>query len=124
MASYLGAAGALQPTTPGLLRIQGVKLDNTTVNQTFNLPGPNGAGQYAFSTFTPSAAFSSTPFQFIYIYGFACDASGSCSAFNTDRGQFAIDDLTLTPVPEPSQWLLTALGLAVVGGIARRRVAV
>ena len=37
-ASYLGAAGAVQPTTAGLLRIQGITLGNTSITETFNLP--------------------------------------------------------------------------------------
>jgi len=60
----------------------------------------------------------------LFFYGYFCNGStGSCSAFTTNSGNFAVDNIILdaAPVPEPSQWLLMAGGLAAIGAISRRR---
>lgn len=67
----------------------------------------------------------SDSFTDIYVYGYFCNGStGDCSAFTTNRAQFALDDITfntLTAVPEPSEWLLITLGLGAIGAAVRRR---
>jgi len=67
----------------------------------------------------------SDSFADIYVYGYFCNGlTGSCSAFTTNRAQFALDDVTFntpTAVPEPSQWLLMSLGLGAIGAALRRR---
>ncbi len=119
-ASFLGASGVPTVTVPGLLRAQGVRADGGgSVTTTVLLPGPT-AGNYAFTDFTFEEPFAQTEFALVFFYGFACDAGGSCSAFSTNRGQFAIDNLLVTAIPEPSQWALLGLGLAAIGGWQRR----
>lgn len=123
-ASFLGASGAVQPPVSGLLRLQGVRADGgADVIETLQLPGPDNAGQYAFSNYTLNPTFASTQLTQLFVFGFACDAGGNCQAFSTNRGQFALDNLSVTPVPEPSRLALAAIGLALVGGVVRRRAA-
>ncbi len=59
----------------------------------------------------------------IFVYSYFCNgATGSCGAFKTDLGQFALDNISLTAaVPEPSEWMLMLAGLGAVGAVARRR---
>ena len=46
---------------------------------------------------------------------------GSCDLNTQNNGQFAIDDIFVTPVPEPSTTVLLAFGLMGVMGVASRR---
>ncbi len=52
--------------------------------------------------------------------GAVVGAVTDCSVPLLNNGQFAIDDITLTAVPEPSTALLFALGLAGLAGLKRR----
>jgi hypothetical protein len=124
-ASFLGPVDSTAPPVAGLVRLQGIKLDGTSMTQTYNLPGA-GANGFSFTDFTTTGAFATTQFNEVFIFGFACNAAGSCSAFNSDRGQFAIDDIVTTataPVPEPSTWLMLGAGLLGLAAWNRRRSA-
>ncbi len=60
----------------------------------------------------------------LFFYAYYCNpTSGSCAAFKSDKGQYAIDNIALdvSAVPEPSEWMLMVAGLGAVGGIVRRR---
>jgi hypothetical protein len=120
-ASFLGPYLDSYNTTMGAIRLQGVHADGTAVLQTFFLgaPGENG---YEFVNFTTSPSFASDKFTDLYVYGLACNSGGTCSGFNSDRAQFALDNLTLavTAVPEPSTWLLLGSGMLLIG-VARNR---
>ncbi len=123
-ASFLGGAdiGSL-PAVSGLLGLQGETADGTSLSQSYQLAGPSG-GELSFAQYTTAGEFATTQFKFLYAYGFACDASGSCSAFSTNRAQFALDNIelnTVTAVPEPETWAVMLMGLAGVGALSRRQ---
>ena len=123
-ASFIGANASLggYPFVSGLLFIQGLLADGTSTSVYYNLLGPTANG-FTFNSYVTPSAFSSLDFVQIAIYGMACDAAGSCSAFNTNQGQFGIDNLELTAVPEPASALIFGLGLAGLVAGARRRKA-
>ena len=93
----------------------------------------NGAG--SFQTITSSTVgtrlggtgtLTSGLVTDLFIYSYFCNAStGSCGAFKTDLGQFALDniamDVPVAAVPEPAEWALMMAGLTAVAGFARRR---
>jgi hypothetical protein len=119
-ASFIGyAQGVSYPAIAGLLRVQGFYADGTSAYETYQLGGPVG-GNFQFQHFNTSSAFGSQQFASLAFFGFTCNTAGSCSAFSTNKGQFALDNIVAS-VPEPSTYAMMLLGLAGVGFAARRR---
>lgn len=124
-ASFIGAVqGGSYPITSGLLLVQGFYADGSSTYTQFNLAGPT-TGSFNFKTYNTSAAFAAQSFAAVDIFAYVCDVSGSCKAFQTNQGQFAIDNINLGPtvsaVPEPASWLMLGLGLAGITAAARRK---
>ena len=123
-ASFVGAGGEVFPGTTLILRIQGTKVGGGTMTASFNLPGPTD-GAFGFNSYATTGAYASQEFTEAYIFGLACNELGSCSAFSSNKGQFALDNININinvnDVPEPSQWLLVGLALAALGAFTRRR---
>ena len=122
-ASWIGNGDALQ-ATPGFVRLQGMR-GGISTTATFALTGPDASGNLNFGNFS-TGAFGNTEFDYVYAYGYACPPVGggtSCTSFNTDRAQFALDDITIEHVPEPASLaLLGVAGLAAFRA-GRRRAA-
>lgn len=120
-ASFIGPSqGDGGPDIAGILRIQGFRADNTYA--TFDIELPTIEKHFYFDDYT-TGLFGKESFVSVAFYTFACDFSGDCLAFQTNAGQFAIDnlDLSVSPVPEPSTYLMLGAGLLAIA--VRRRAA-
>lgn len=120
-ASFVAAFGDLVPEISLLLRVVGHKADDSgSLTSQFALSGLEG-GVLNFSSFATDPLFATTQFDYALFYGFACNNNDlNCTAFGTDKGQFALDNISVNAVPEPSALFLLSLGM--VGIFMRRRV--
>lgn len=121
-ASFIATPSTIVPGNSLVLLAFGY--DSTGANvytQRFDLPGPNASGGYSFSNYVFDAANANTLVVEVDIQGYSCVIGSSSCGRASDKAQFALDNINVTPVPEPSEWLLMGLGLAVIGGVVRRR---
>jgi len=111
------------PLTTLVMHFQGTKANGDVLSVNVRLPGPLH-GEYKFRNYTVPANFASVDFMQMAVYGMACNTIRVCTAFDSNRGQFVLDNIDVTvatPVPEPAAWLLMSLGLVAVLARARRR---
>ena len=119
-ASFIGGSPVLgsYPSIPALLRLQGILADGSYLTQDFALGGAT-AGGFTFGHYDTTGTFANTEFVEVLAFGLVCDASGSCSGFNSNRAQFGIDNINA--VPEPGTFAMLGLGLMGLAGARRRR---
>jgi len=127
-AAFLAPAGLQLPsTTVAFLAVEADRADGSFGVGIFPLLGPSG-GTTSFSSYLAANAqmidgtgtLTSGVVTDIFAYAYYCNA-GSCSFGTSNRGQFALDNMSITAVPEPSSWLLLAAGLGALGVASRRR---
>jgi hypothetical protein len=119
-ASFIGASPVLgsYPAVTGALRIQGFRADGSYALQDIVFGRPSASG-FQFGHYNTTASFAANEFVEALMFGFVCDAAGSCRAFQTNQGQFAVDNIDLAEVPEPATAAI--LGLGLMGLVAARR---
>jgi len=80
--------------------------------------GSSETSHYRFITFDNGAGDFTRFNHLSRVYFFACALTGTSCDLNTqNNAQFAIDNILVTPVPEPSTTALMALGLLGVLGV-------
>lgn len=129
-AAFLAPAGvSLSSGTAAYLAIESDRSDGTYAVGIFALTGPS-SGNTSFASYLAqnatiiggSGTLTSGDVTSIYAYAYYCNpTTGSCNFGTSDRGQFALDNLSVSAVPEPSSWLLLAAGLGALGVASRRR---
>lgn len=119
-ASFVAAFGDLVPDTSLILRILGNKADGSgSLANDFELGGLEG-GVLNFYSYITDPIFAAAQFDYVFFYGFACNNNDTnCTAFGTDKGQFALDNINTTTVPEPAPLFLLSIGMMAM--FVRRR---
>lgn len=107
------------PNSVARLLVSGHDINDVSFSDYFDLPGQNAAGNWTFSQFnftTPGRIYKDVSFL-------SCltTTSGDCVSVGGNQAQFAIDNINVTAVPEPAEWLLMALGLATITMVMRRK---
>lgn len=102
-----------------------INLTSWTLNafgQTFTTAGASSTPQAGFydGQFVGITAGYSSPTMSVNLVDGFFDLGGAYVAYATPAGE-GFGSYAITPVPEPSSWALAIAGLAVVGGVARRR---
>ena len=120
-ASFIGAfQGIDKPEVAGILRVQAFRADDSF--ELLDIDLYSGTKQFFFNSYD-TGAFGKEQFVSMAFFGFSCDYSGDCVAFQNNEGQFGIDNLNLSisAVPEPSGIAMLGTGALLMGTIARRR---
>ena len=120
-----GFSAAFVPLEPAstqatVLVARGTLQDNSLVTAVWQF-APSNTSSFPFTAYAGAAfdAFSNLK----QVEFFACSWVGgvACTMPTMNNGQFAIDDISVTVVPEPQSALLMALGLAGMAGLGLRR---
>ncbi|WP_169444573.1 NF038120 family PEP-CTERM protein [Massilia niastensis] len=120
-ASFVGPlAGAIYPELAGILRMQGFRADNSWA--VFDIALPGFGKELSFQDYS-TGLFGGQQFVALAMFAFACDAEGYCHAFDSNEGQFAVDnvDLQVAALPEPASWMVLGAGLLGLAACRRRR---
>lgn len=118
-------SAAFVPLTPAsgqttVIVARGTTASNAVVTASWAF-GASATSNFPFSTYSNAADFSAFT-NLNKVEFFACSIVGSaiCTVPTANNGQFAIDDITVTAVPEPAPAALLTLGLAALALRARR----
>ncbi len=132
-AAFLGAAGSAIPVgQTAFLAVEADRADGSYAVGFYALGGAASNGHTTFQSFLASApafyqgtgTLTSGYVDSIYAYAYYCNpGTGSCSFDTSNKGQFAIDNISVsvTSVPEPAPWMLMSLGLGLAAAWRRRR---
>lgn len=103
----------------GQLTVTGTISGGGTVTYAFDFPELIG-GHSPFITASLSSKFGNTLFSSVTISSCVFDGNDCLHPYG-NQAQFAFDNLTLAPVPEPTTYAMMGMGLAVMSLVARRR---
>ena len=119
--AFISPVGQLIQGAVGKLNISGISQSTGgTYSASIDFPQQIN-GQYAFSNFALSSRFSDVVFSKLSISACVYDVDGGCYRPIENLAQFAIDNVNVSAVPEPSTWAMLAIGLVGLAATARRR---
>lgn len=122
--AFVAPLMGLENFSYGRLMLTGTTAAGTTITTGADFAGQNGAGRFMFDAFTVESAFRNTTLTSLSLGACLFDMNGDC-VFTREvvqnQAQFAVDNIDLSVIPEPSSYALMLLGLAGLGAFARRR---
>lgn len=122
--AFVAPLSGLYDFSHGQLTLTGSRPDGSSVSTSRDFGSPDSNGNYTFSDWILAPSFSNTALLSLTANACLYDAAGACITTHDllqNQGQFALDDLHVGVVPEPSAYLMMLLGLAGMGLLARRR---
>lgn len=133
-AAFLATADAPPTGMPAYLAIEANRSDGSFAIGIFALGAVGIDGTTAFKTYLASDArihngsgtLTSGDVTSMFAFAYYCNqTTGTCSAFKTNKGQFALDNIVLsdavTPVPEAATWAMMLAGFGAIGAALRRQ---
>lgn len=123
--SFIAPVSGLPDMNWGQLQLSGTLSNGQVVTTSLAFPGQGSDGNYAFHSATLLGGFSNYAFTGLTFNACIFNETGACSnsldfpAFN--QGQFALDNISISAVPEPSTYMLMLAGLGAIGMLSRRR---
>lgn len=122
--AFIAPLGGLLDFSYGRLMLTGTDTNGNVITTAADMPGQNADGRFVFDAFMVDSAFRNTTLVNLAIGACLFDGAGEC-VFQRDvvqnQAQFAIDDLDLNVIPEPSSYALMLLGFAGLAAFSRRR---
>ena len=123
--SFIAPVSGLPDMNWGQLQLSGTLSNGQVVTTSLAFPGQGSDGNYAFHSAALLGGFSNYAFTGLTFNACIFNETGACSnsldfpAFN--QGQFALDNISISAVPEPSTYMLMLAGLGAIGMLSRRR---
>lgn len=123
--SFIAPVSGLPNMQWGELQLSGTLSNGQVISTSLAFPGQGSDGNYHFQSASLLSGFSNYAFTGLTFNACIFNDTGVCSnsvdfpAFN--QGQFALDNINVSAVPEPSTYLLLLAGLGAIGMLSRRR---
>ena len=123
--SFIAPVSGLPDMNWGQLQLSGTLGNGQVVSTSLDFPGQGSDGNYYFHSASLLGSFSTYAFTGLTFNACIFNDTGVCSnsldfpAFN--QGQFALDNINISAVPEPSTYMLMLAGLGAIGMLSRRR---
>ena len=123
--SFIAPVSGLPNLQWGELQLSGTLSNGQVISTSLAFPGQGSDGNYYFRSASLLSGFSSQVFTGLTFNACIFNDTGVCSnsldfpAFN--QGQFALDNINISAVPEPSTYMLMLAGLGAIGMLSRRR---
>ncbi|MDN2699033.1 NF038120 family PEP-CTERM protein [Janthinobacterium sp. SUN073] len=123
--SFIAPITGLPNMNWGQLQLSGTLSNGQVVSTSLAFPGQGSDGNYHFQSASLLSGLRNYAFTGLTFNACIFNDTGACSnsldfpAFNL--GQFALDNINISAVPEPSTCMLMLTGLGAIGMLSRRR---